>query len=152
MTSDELTRFERLLTPEPNTGCWLWMGTGARIPIFYKRGSEKTYAYRTSYEHFVGAIGDGMCVCHRCDTPSCVNPAHLFLGTHADNMADRNRKGRQARGERVGLAKLTTAQASEILRRRRGGEAVAVLAAEFGLSKRGIYAIAKGQSYVGCGA
>lgn len=84
---------------EPNTGCWLW--TGAVIPVSgygqmrYGKGTPKK-AHRVSYEIFVGPIPDGLYVCHRCDTPLCVNPDHLFLGTAKDNAQDAMRKGRYA--------------------------------------------------------
>ncbi len=71
-------------------------------------------AHRLAWESARGAIPDGLNVLHHCDTPACINTDHLFLGTHADNSADRVAKGRQARGERVGGAKLTTAQVLEI--------------------------------------
>lgn len=60
-----------------------------------------------AYEMVYGPTPPGVCVLHKCDTPACVNPNHLRLGTHADNMADKVRRGRQARGERHTRAKLT---------------------------------------------
>ena len=70
-------------------------------------------AHRVSWELFRGAIPDGLHVLHRCDNPACVNPEHLFLGTATDNMADKYRKGRQARGEGVARPKLTEAKVRE---------------------------------------
>lgn len=108
---------ERLLkniTIDAN-GCWLWAGArdkggygviriGSRAkasPI--KCGNKR--AHRISYAIFVGPLPEGMCVCHRCDVPACINPERLFLGTDAENHADRNAKGRQARGERHGMSR-----------------------------------------------
>lgn len=83
-------------TPEPNSGCWIWAGTCnwkgyGTISI----GGVQRKAHRASYEAFVGAIPDGMLVCHKCDNPPCVNPDHLFVGTAKDNAQDRDAKGRR---------------------------------------------------------
>lgn len=77
--------------------CWLWTG-GLNRPGGYgrigtHRGGQKL-AHRVAYELTHGAIPDGMSVMHSCDQPRCCNPAHLSLGTHADNMRDMARKGR----------------------------------------------------------
>jgi hypothetical protein len=90
-----------------STGCWNWImqkdrkGYGKIGYCGTPRG-----AHRVSYELHCGEIPKGMHVLHRCDNPSCMNPAHLFLGSNAVNMADRNAKGRQQRGSNHGLAKL----------------------------------------------
>ena len=90
--------------PEPNSGCWLWLFAVTKDG--YGRLSfngELVLAHRLSYRAFVGEPG-GMHVLHTCDMPSCVNPDHLFKGTHGDNMRDMFRKGRanRATGDRNG--------------------------------------------------
>lgn len=77
-------------------GCWLWIGSTERhgygqISVGAKHLAR---AHRISYELNIGAIPSGMVVCHRCDLPVCVNPAHLFIGTLSDNSRDMISKGR----------------------------------------------------------
>lgn len=109
-SSDDVMRSIRERSvPEPNTGCWLWTGPVCVKGYGVGRWNRVTRSHRVSWAAFRGGIPAGMCVCHKCDTPSCVNPDHLFLGTNADNVRDRLQKGRSryAYGELAGSAKLT---------------------------------------------
>jgi hypothetical protein len=138
---------ERLLAKTVQQGeCLLWTGhtTGNGYGGIKHRG-RTLRAHRVSYELHTGPIPAGMEVLHRCDVPACVNPEHLFLGTHADNMKDKSAKGRVARnfGEANGRAKLTDEQVRIINERfvprdRRNG--ARALAREFGVSHFSILA------------
>ncbi len=97
--AETLARFDAKVVPEPNTGCWLWSGTVLTngYAQFWASG-KGLYAHRFAYERHIGEIPAGLFVCHHCDTPLCVNPSHLFVGTHTENMRDSVAKGRAARG------------------------------------------------------
>ena len=97
-------RIERPSEKVTESGCWVWMASCQRrldgstgYPRIKLRGRGDVYAHRVSYEAFHGLIPDGLEVCHHCDVPLCVNPNHLFLGTHRENFQDASRKGRLAR-------------------------------------------------------
>lgn len=82
--------------PEPNSGCHLWTGTVCKHGYgrIYRKGASPVLVHRVAWERVHGPIPAGLKVCHRCDTPSCVNPDHLFLGTQRDNLRDMYAKGR----------------------------------------------------------
>lgn len=120
-------------------------------------------AHRVAWELERGPIPPGMCVLHRCDNPPCCNPEHLWLGTNADNMADRDAKGRGARGDRNGVrlhpeihiasrprgerngsAKLTGSQVGEIRAWVGRGFTRAAVAKEYGVSRTTVSQIVSG--------
>lgn len=102
-------RFNRSYTVD-SKGCWIWSAylNAKRRPVISIRGVQ-VYAHRYSYERYRGLIPKGIEVCHSCDVTECVNPNHLFLGTHQDNMDDMVSKDRanKPKGSLNGRAKLT---------------------------------------------
>lgn len=110
-----IERFENQINKIEN-GCWLW--TGEILPTGYgvlRIGGQMLSTHRLSYEVFVDQIPKGLCVCHSCDVRECVNPEHLWLGTHTENMEDAARKNRMHPGEQNGQSKLTEPQVIEII-------------------------------------
>lgn len=131
-------------------GCWLWTGyvsPSAKRPAFRIAG-RNFIAARLSYEIYRGEIAYKLCACHSCDNGMCVNPAHLWLGTHAENMADAARKGRMHRGEANGMAKLTEDQVREIARLYATGKYSQVeVGAQFGVSYTTVHDIMTGEHW-----
>lgn len=116
--------------PIPEAGCLIWMHGVNGAGYGQLTHNKKTMlAHRVSWEITHGAIPKGMCILHRCDTPLCVNPHHLFLGTKGQNNSDRHRKGRTklipAKGESHGMSKLT---AEDVINIRKSNETNEVLA------------------------
>jgi len=89
------TPWDDLWIPEPNSGCHLWLGKRTKKGYsLINRGGKQSTAHRYAWEMVHGPIPAEKWVLHKCDTPGCVNPAHLFLGTPKDNMDDKVSKGR----------------------------------------------------------
>jgi len=129
--SDSLEkRFWANVLTTDNNNCWEWQGAlnteiyGIRYGVIGHNYKRK-YAHRISYELNNGEIPKGMCVLHKCDNTLCVNPNHLFLGTTTDNGEDRDRKGRQAKGEKHGMRKLTEEQVKVIFSDSRSSRKIA---------------------------
>jgi len=131
----------------PN-GCWNWTagedGCGyGRIKV----NGKMAYAHRVSWELTNGPIPEGMQVLHHCDNPSCVNPAHLFLGTVADNSRDMVSKERQARGEAHSQAKLTEQEVYEIRALLKAGYPQREIASAYDVDYRTINDIKTGKTW-----
>ena len=117
----KVKRGDSAFQPTMLTECWIWVGGKVNKSGHGSLGinGDSILAHRISWMIHNGEIPysgsyHGVCVLHRCDNPSCINPNHLFLGSHAENMKDRDNKSRQAFGERSGNSKLTTEQVMKI--------------------------------------
>jgi hypothetical protein len=150
--SDLRQRLEDGSIPEPNSGCWLWEGSlqgcGYANVSFRGRGRRGN---RLAYWVYRGSYPGSLHVCHSCDVPSCVNPAHLFLGTRSINMQDSANKGRNGmqrlphrssligkkfpqNGERNGVAKLTVPIVLNIRAQAAAGMSYAAIGRLFNIS------------------
>lgn len=145
--------------------CWPWVGAvhhSGRGVVWVSENRRAEIASRVAWELTNGHIADGLLVCHHCDNPLCMNPAHLFLGTPAQNSADMVAKGRQCSGERSHLhlhperrrgenspvAKLSEEQVREIRRRyAEGGVLQRELGAEYGIHQGAVSGIVLRKSW-----
>lgn len=130
-----------LIKKDENTGCWNWVGS--TTPKGYGQFSlngKRYSAHRYFYEQNVGLIG-GLFVCHKCDNRRCVNPDHLFLGTHEDNMRD------MAIKERMGNSKLTAEMAKRIRAMSTEGVSPRQIACIFSVGISTIADVVKGKTW-----
>ncbi len=135
---------------QPN-GCILWTkgkSTSGYGIISFRRVVQ-IRAHRLSYAIFVGPFPNDLNICHRCDTPACVNPTHLFVGTHQDNVDDRQAKGRSStrKGDRCHLSKLRADDILAIRDLRAKGFRHWEIARFYGVKRSNIGAILKGISW-----
>jgi hypothetical protein len=144
-------RIAQKTIPEPNTGCWLWMGmTNGRYPLI-KVSKRNVYVHRYVCEQTHG-LPEGQQALHKCDVPLCVNPDHLYPGTQKQNMQDCIARGRISRvgartpqrGADRPRAKLTDQQAVEI---KISEEKGTVLSAKYGVSRAIISQIKSGKRW-----
>jgi hypothetical protein len=142
---------EDRISPEPNSGCWLWVGafngSGYGIVDRYDIG-QRERAHRFVWRARFGSIPRGTCVLHRCDVRACVNPGHLFLGSRLDNVRDMCRKGRDrrapSRGEDNGCSKL---RAVDVLEIRASALTSAALGRRYGVTPENIQHIRARRSW-----
>ena len=145
-------RLERLSEPCPMSGCRIFMGW--LLPAGYGHigrgghGKGTLLAHRAAWLAYHGEIPKGMHVLHHCDVRCCVNPEHLFLGAHIDNMRDMDKKGRRItpdrKGSRNGAAKLTEKQAAEI---RNSTDKTRILCERYGVKPTSIQHIRAGKTW-----
>lgn len=148
----DAVKFWTHVEPELNTGCWLWsaaindLGYGK---LSFNGRTQKAHRVAWSLRH--GSIADGLCVCHRCDTPACVNPGHLWLGSHRANAEDKVAKGRARNGTTCGEANvratITADQAREIRRLSGTGWRGPRISASLGISINVVRQVARGYTW-----
>ena len=135
--------------------CWIWTsGRNNKGYGWFWDGEKIDGSHRFSYRYYNGTIGEHLCVCHKCDNPSCVNPEHLFVATQSDNLKDMYEKNRgrtmdtYLRGEKHGCAKLLNIQVKQIREEYSNGtSSYRILANKYNVDKRTISRIIKHKVY-----
>lgn len=154
-SEDAQKRFWRKAEIKSTEDCWLWKGIITTegygkftAALVHGQRVVVVSAHRVSYFLTHGELPLDLCVCHHCDNPSCVNPKHLFLGTNSDNIADRDRKNRQAKGLRSGVSKLTPSAIQKIrVQYFEKGISIMLIAKKFQVARRTIYSILHGKTW-----
>jgi hypothetical protein len=152
---DFFERFEAIIQPEPNSGCWFWLGgatSGRKLAGvgygLFTRDQVKFYAHRCAYEAIHGeGSAAGLMVRHRCDNPLCVNPEHLLLGTNLDNMRDMRERGRSNKGERNGACVLSHDQVRTIREMSDARVPQSAIGRRFGISQSTVSLIVRGKRW-----
>lgn len=147
-------RFCNKITHLPENDCWLWSSSlNNKGYGQFEIANKLELAHRVSWELFIGPIGKGICVLHKCDVRNCVNPDHLFLGNLKDNMQDCSNKGRLCvnlpfySGEKHGMSKLTDEKVRQIRMLLSGGKSQRGIAKMFEISQSQICEIGKGRGW-----
>lgn len=135
-TLDEQTRFWSQVRIAGPDDCWPWMSAIVRRYGHFAAREKSVKAHRYAYQITKGTIPKGQIVRHTCDNPPCCNPAHLIVGTHADNAKDRDSRGRGAdrKGDKHPYRKIDSERLILIRRRLDRGEKLHSVAQEFGIS------------------
>lgn len=148
-------RWERKVQKTPD--CWYWRGAKDQDGYGYIVANGKhLLAHRLSHELHVGPIPEGVMVCHHCDTPPCVNPAHLYAGTASENTRDMRERGRTApkqtrpprrTGAENGRSRYTEEQVRAIRRLHRDGKSQTEIAEAFGMLLSTVHKIVHRQTW-----
>jgi hypothetical protein len=142
-----MERFHAKYIPEPNSGCWLWDGALTAGYGCMRVDKKTVYAHRISYEAHHGPVPAGMFVCHKCDVPACVNPAHLFVGTPAENSADMASKRRSPRGEKRHNSRLKAGDVDDIRKACAAGASQRSQALKYGVDQSTISLAVSGRTW-----
>ena len=143
--------FDSRYIPVPECGCWIWTGsmTHHGYGLFFYKGIRRKATHVSWELHNNKKFPEGKLACHRCDTKSCVNPHHIFVGTYDDNNLDAAIKGRRARGNNHPYSKITEQIAIEIKNRllKKEFTNMRALAKEYGISDRIVWSINDGRNW-----
>jgi hypothetical protein len=140
------SEFDRFMShvDKHENGCWLWTAYCMKNGYgFFRLPTRHELAHRASYRLFNGSL-DARDVMHKCDTPNCVNPNHLVLGTRLDNMQDAKRKGRMSVGQKHGRSKLTSKQVDLIKVSSKPQKEIAL---EFGITQGHVSCLKSGKAW-----
>lgn len=130
---------------EPEKGCWIWKGSKSKNGYGQIKVNKTTKeVHRVSYQEYKGKIPTGMIVRHICDVKHCLNPDHLILGTHKQNMKDMTDRNRQAKGEKAGNSKITEKLVISIFKDKRKNVEIARY---YGVNRHTVSDIKRGKSW-----